>query len=334
MQQTQQKQLKIFNAVNTSIFNAIENGENILVKTPRKVDLLNGYIQDPRNYFTNKVYQGVNKAILPSGYYASFNQVKQSGGSVKKGAKSYLIYACYTHEFFKCKLVDADGNETFKVYTREQYEKLEDPKPEIVQNWKTFHHSYYRVFNINDCENLPKLNWETIPTLPSPKIPDKELDKFAEGIITLNTQDKSNSIGIQYDSDVQSSCYNVVKDKVYIKNFFDYADSSEYYENVFHELAHATGHSTRLNREGITSIDSTFGSDTYSIEELIAETTSIYCLRTLGLLTYKILDNAKAYIKSWYEHLKDPLTKDPGLLIKVFSQADKAYNYLFSLEEE
>ncbi|NTV47214.1 MAG: hypothetical protein HGB11_11990 [Chlorobiales bacterium] len=42
------------------------------------------------------------------------------------------------------------------------------------------------------------------------------------------------------------------------------------YSTLFHELAHSTGHQSRLLREGITR-NWGFGSHEYSEEELVAE---------------------------------------------------------------
>jgi antirestriction protein ArdC len=44
----------------------------------------------------------------------------------------------------------------------------------------------------------------------------------------------------------------------------------DYYHSLYHEMTHAAGHSSRLNREGITQ-QAKFGSERYSHEELIAE---------------------------------------------------------------
>ena len=49
--------------------------------------------------------------------------------------------------------------------------------------------------------------------------------------------------------------------------------SEEYYSTLFHELAHSTSHSKRLHRDNFDNPIS-FGSESYSKEELIAEMTA------------------------------------------------------------
>lgn len=328
-----EKQKKVLDRVNELILERIKNGENVLVKKYTKVDLLDGYVNEPRNYVSNKPYTGVNRALLEPGYYVSFKQAQELGGKVKKGAKSSLVYGLYTHDYVKYKFTDEDGKETEKVSTKDAFEKLKQKYPEttfnVIEEWSTIRHAYFCVFNIKDCENLKKLNHKVIKTVPDPKIPTQELDPLAEFVAKLNTEDKPNPITLQPDSDVECSCYSKDNDTVYMKNFYEYKDSSEYYDNLFHELSHATGHESRLNRASLTS-SAKFGDDIYSKEEIIAQISSNYCMQRLHLLTYNQLEESNKYIKSWYEHLSEPLKKDPAFLIKVFSSAEKASNYLFS----
>jgi antirestriction protein ArdC len=49
-----------------------------------------------------------------------------------------------------------------------------------------------------------------------------------------------------------------------------FGSAEEYYSTLFHELTHSTGHPSRIGREGIEKLN-TFGSESYSKEELIAE---------------------------------------------------------------
>jgi antirestriction protein ArdC len=54
-----------------------------------------------------------------------------------------------------------------------------------------------------------------------------------------------------------------------------FLSSEEYYSTLFHELGHATGHVSRLNRESLTKIAG-FGTHEYSKEELVAEMTAAF----------------------------------------------------------
>jgi antirestriction protein ArdC len=64
--------------------------------------------------------------------------------------------------------------------------------------------------------------------------------------------------------------YRPSTDTVGIPSRNAFASTEEYYSTLFHELSHSTGHASRLGREEIGNIAS-FGSESYSKEELIAE---------------------------------------------------------------
>ena len=44
----------------------------------------------------------------------------------------------------------------------------------------------------------------------------------------------------------------------------------DYHHSLYHEMIHASGHSSRLDREGVIQ-EARFGSERYSKEELVAE---------------------------------------------------------------
>ena len=101
----------------------------------------------------------------------------------------------------------------------------------------------------------------------------------------------------------------------------DTFESSEaYYKTLFHELAHSTGHESRLNRD----MRGSFGSQSYSREELIAEMTAgILCSQT-GIETKQTLNNTAAYLRGWIKALKD----DPRMLLWAAGRAQKAADYI------
>ena len=77
-----------------------------------------------------------------------------------------------------------------------------------------------------------------------------------------------------------------------------YRDGMEYYSTALHEMAHSTGHESRLNRQ--------FGAkrtEGYAHEELIAEMTAALVGSTMGF-DKKILENNANYLKGWLENLK------------------------------
>src|SRR5258708_8641817 len=98
--------------------------------------------------------------------------------------------------------------------------------------------------------------------------------------------------------------------------------SEEYYATEFHELAHSTGHAKRLHRENFDNPGS-FGSESYSKEELIAEMTAAMLCGIAGI-EQNTLENSAAYLKTWIARLKS----DSRLLVSAASQAHKAADFI------
>jgi len=94
-----------------------------------------------------------------------------------------------------------------------------------------------------------------------------------------------------------------------------------YYETLFHEGVHATGHKSRLGREGIVNFDR-FGSDRYSFEELVAEIGSAYVCAALNL-EFKV-ENKVAYLQSWMSKLD----QNKDWIVDASRDALKAANWI------
>lgn len=92
----------------------------------------------------------------------------------------------------------------------------------------------------------------------------------------------------------------------------------------WHELAHATGHRSRLDRWSY-HLDSGPTLHEYAAEELVAEITAAMMLARYNIPPDADV-NAAAYVASWRQHLKD----HPGHLITAAQQAQKAHNLIIT----
>ena len=99
--------------------------------------------------------------------------------------------------------------------------------------------------------------------------------------------------------------------------------NEEYYSTLFHELSHATGHITRLNRSSVMDYNA-FGSHVYSKEELIAEISTCFLCNEAQIHT--TFNNSVAYIQSWSRKLKS----DSNLILKAAGAAQKATDYIMN----
>jgi antirestriction protein ArdC len=100
-------------------------------------------------------------------------------------------------------------------------------------------------------------------------------------------------------------------------------DSQEsYYATLYHELTHATGHESRLNRATLTA-KAGFGSNPYCKEELIAEMGAAF-LCGHAEIAERTVDNSAAYLQNWLEQLRN----DKTLIVQAAAQAQKAADFI------
>jgi antirestriction protein ArdC len=107
---------------------------------------------------------------------------------------------------------------------------------------------------------------------------------------------------------------------------FDSADS--YYNTLFHELAHWTGHESRLDRNSVKKFKVSKFSDDYAYEELIAELGGMFNCLSLGIVSTPQKGNAQ-YINSWLGALKD----NKRLVFRASKQAQQVVDYTDKLTE-
>lgn len=239
------------------------------------------------NWKTQKSYRGVNIFLLPPGEYATFKQIQEAGGKVKKGQKSRFVV------FWKWLEVEDENGEMKKI-------------PLL---------RYYQVFEINtQCEGLESKRKDT----------RFEHSPIEEAEMVM--QAYADCPKLQFKSG--SAWYRPSADIISVPPITDYKNPHEYYSTLFHEAIHSTGHSKRLNREGVTQAIA-FGSENYSKEELVAELGAAMLCGVSGIDNHTI-QNSASYIASWLRALKD----DKTLLVKAAGQAQKAADYILGVKHE
>jgi antirestriction protein ArdC len=243
----------------------------------------------PRNLITKKPYRGVNVFLLhmmgyASPYFLSFKQVMALGGKVRKGEKSCPVV------FWR--VIDA---------------KKDDPESKGYALLR-----YYRVFNVEQCEGLPA---SRVPGIEIPKREHSPLE-IAEQLVAS----MPDCPVIKHGS--RQASYSPALDRVAMPDPEVFHSGEAYYAALFHELAHSTGHESRVGRKEIMT-PTTFGSHAYSREELAAEMTSAFLCGYTGILMSTEANQA-AYLRGWMKKLKS----DPSMLIKAGSDAQKAFDFI------
>lgn len=120
--------------------------------------------------------------------------------------------------------------------------------------------------------------------------------------------------------------YSPSRDLIHLPLLEQFKRQEEYYSTAFHEATHSTGHKTRLDRLGTGLQVASFGSESYSKEELVAELGSATILNMLGIETDKSFRNSTAYIQNWLSVLKS----DVKFIVSASSKAEKAVKYILN----
>jgi antirestriction protein ArdC len=248
----------------------------------------------PRNLITQKCYRGCNVFLLhalgyASPYFLTMRQANELGGKVRKGEKSCPVV------FWK--LLDPEDMNAAKNDPRSR-------RRPILR--------YYCAFNADQCEGIPE---DKIPKVDLPTRDATPIES-AEALV----RDMPSPPKIVHGR--SQACYVPTADAVQMPNQEWFTSDQHYYATLYHELAHSTGHETRLARKAITSPNG-FGSNPYGKEELVAEMTAAFLCGHSGILN-AIEDNAAAYLMGWLSRLHE----DSSLLISAGSQAQRAYDYI------
>jgi antirestriction protein ArdC len=100
----------------------------------------------------------------------------------------------------------------------------------------------------------------------------------------------------------------------------------EYYSVLLHEIAHWTGHKSRLNRDAKISVDK---KDLYAFEELVAELSSMFLSAHFGI-NFEPTEQNATYLNSWLKALKG----DASYIWKAAKFASEAVNYCLQAQDE
>jgi len=248
----------------------------------------------PANLLSKRPYRGINLWLLLSlnyeqNLFLTWDQLKKIGGSVKQGEHGHVVV------FWKTvKRVDnADGDE-----------KKDIP---LLR--------YYKVFNVEQCKDIPE--GLVLPLVQQEQDPIAECEAIFNGM--------PNCPPVKFKE--QKAFYHIVEDYINMPKKKSFKSIESYYSTLFHELVHSTGSEKRLKRPTITEM-SEFGSELYSIEELVAELGAAYLCSFAGILAYQIIDNT-AYIKGWLSKLKD----DKRFIVRASGYSQRAVDHILNIKE-
>jgi len=255
----------------------------------------------PYNATTEKSYQGGNVIWLltvaaTKGYsdprWCTYKQAQEHGWQVRKGEHGTGIV--YWKRTEQVKEIDPETGQ--------------EVKKEVPLIRPIAFHAV--VFNAQQIDRIPTLEPKAMPTAQWKPIDRAEVLLWSSGAIILH--DGGNK-----------AYYHPVTDDIHLPVRAAFPGPAAYYDTALHELAHWTGHQSRLNRQvGV------FGTMEYAREELRAEIASFFASVETGLPH----DPARhaSYVHSWVQVLK----QDKHEIFRAARDAVKIVDYLLLLEQQ
>jgi antirestriction protein ArdC len=240
----------------------------------------------PRNLITKKPYRGINVFLLRAmGYESAFWLTFRQ--AVELGGNVRKGEKACPVVFWKQRTVEDEenGKEKEIPFLR-----------------------FYHVFNIDQCEGLKNIS--TIQAVPV-MLPTKPA-----AIIENMPQRPAIKHGMS------RAFYSPSGDFVGLPFPQRFNQEAAYYSTLFHELTHATGHESRLNRPAVTD-SAVFASHSYCKEELVAEMGAAFLCGHAGIAQHTI-ENSAAYLQSWLKQLRG----DKKLIVQAAAQAQKAADFI------
>lgn len=286
-----------FDDITNRIISELETGRVPWVQ-PWGTPSANAQLAMPKNASTNRTYSGINVlilwgAVIEMGFSAqswlTFRQALALGGRVRKGERgTTVVYADRFVPDDAKRRAAASGGEARAI-------------PFLKR---------FSVFNTDQCDGLP----DEIATVAPPPPP---------GTIAPRVETLIKSTGIDFRIGGNRAFYVSSEDYVQVPPPAAFFEPINWHRTALHELGHASGHASRLNRD----LSGSFGSRKYAFEELVAEMNAAFCCAALGIVpTVRHAD----YVGSWLEVLRE----DNRAIVRAASLASRAADYLLGFLPE
>lgn len=270
-------------------------------------------IAAPRNAVSGKHYRGMNLLNLmlagkEDPRWITFNQATDAGYKVKKGAKGVPI------ELYK--IIDKRTRKDADIAAiKEEIKDMTFAERQAFkkENLQSFARTYY-VFNASDVAGIEPYRAPNL-TPADISVRNERIERVIAG----------SQAPIFYDGNGQNF-YRPTTDEIHLTDRAAFTSDEFFYNTALHEMAHSTGHSSRLNRPGGTR-----GSKEYAREELVAEIASVLTAAEFGLNhSDRVIENSAEYVRSWAQLIRD----NPQSLIDATFDASRATDYICDAERQ
>jgi antirestriction protein ArdC len=254
-------------------------------------------IARPRNVASDKAYRGINvlalwvaahRAGFTSGIWGTYRQWAERDCQVRRGETATTVV------FWK------------RMGQRDDGEASDDPDPsdhhERGRRPRFLARGYY-VFNKAQVDGQVQ---EELTCLP-------ESERIARADAFFA------ALNIPIVIAGNQPCYRPDIDTIFMPPFEHFLDAPSFYSCLGHETAHGSGHPSRLDRD----LTGRFGSESYAMDEVLAELTASFVLADLGIAHRRRPEHA-AYISSWLKALKS----DSRAIFTAAGKAQQAADWM------
>jgi antirestriction protein ArdC len=264
-----------------------------------------GALQLPFNPTSGRSYRGGNALNLmveteSKGYndprWLTYRQAQEQGWQVRKGEKSSQI------EFWQM-------NDTAQPEEGLRGELADGERAGRSYNGPV--RRVYSVFNASQIDGIPPYSLQ--------RQQEWEIAEAGENILA------NSGAQIRHDQN-DRAFYDRSQDTIHLPPKDAFKSAGGYYSTGLHELAHWTGHPSRLNRPTLNE-SYRFGDTSYAKEELRAELASVFLAAERGIPHNP--EQHAAYVASWI----DALSKDKHEIFRAARDAHKAADFILDLEK-
>ncbi len=159
--------------------------------------------------------------------------------------------------------------------------------------------------------------------LPIEPASTQEIDKDESSEAIINGWE--NRPGLNLTRETENRAYYCPStDSIHMPARSRFVNAPHYYNVLFHECVHATGHESRLHR----TFGAQFGDELYSKEELIAEMGAAFLCAIAGIANEHTERNTTAYLQNWVSKLEE----DNRLIVHAAANAQKAVDLILGLK--
>lgn len=318
--------IDVYDAVTDRIVSALEEGTVPWKKPWRSVGGL------PVNVKNDRPYRGINVLLLLLGGYAdprwgTFNAMKDVAVKEARNQDREIIEESNGFKKRYFEIVDGEKkpflggvNKSEKSTTIILWKpvKAKTNNDGDVTRDGYLYLTSYNVFNALQCEGIPPIGEEEVREFT----PIEKAERIV-GNYVFEVGSGNPGPPVLYGKN--QAGFDVPRDEVWMPDPELFHSDQGFYSTLFHELVHSTGHESRLKRIET----STFGSDPYAREELVAEIGASFLA---GVAEFDTAggEQTAAYINGWLKAIKN----DKKFVVTAAAQAQKASDLILGTKFE